>query len=96
MLMHPDAMKTYRSGAAQNQKFSSWLQKQDSKEVNCSFEQIEKIIQAKLSPSAYKYAAWWSNSISHPLMRQVVKIGWESKNLDLQKLKTRTFMEKYR
>ena len=91
--MHPDAMKTYRSGAAQNRKFSSWLQKQDSKEVNCSFEQIEKIIQAKLSPSAYKYAAWWSNSISHPLMRQVVKIGWESKNLDLQN-KTITFYEK--
>jgi hypothetical protein len=79
--------------AAQNRKFSSWLQKQDSKEVNCSFEQIEKIIQAKLSPSAYKYAAWWSNSTTHPLMRQVLKIGWESKNLDLQN-KTITFYER--
>ncbi len=74
-------------------KFCNWLKKQDSKEVNCSFEQIEKIIKVKLSDSAYKYAAWWSNSRTHPLMRQVLKIGWESKNLDLQN-KTITFYER--
>ena len=74
-------------------EFCSWLKKQDSKEVNCSFEQIEKIIEAKLPDSAYKYAAWWSNSTTHTLMRYVLKMGWESKNLDLQN-KTITFYER--
>ena len=74
-------------------EFCSWLKKQDSKEVNCSFEQIEKIGNGKLPDSAYKYAAWWSNSTTHTLMRYVLKMGWESKNLDLQN-KTITFYEK--
>ena len=74
-------------------KFCNWLKKQDSKEVNCSFEQIEKIGNGKLPDSAYKYAAWWSNSTTHTLMRYVLKMGWESKNLDLQN-KTITFYEK--
>ena len=81
------------SSSADCQKFCSWLKKQDSKEVNCSFEQIEKIIEAKLPDSAYKYAAWWSNSTTHTLMRYVLKMGWESKNLDLQN-KTITFYER--
>ena len=74
-------------------EFCSWLKKQDSKEVHCSFEQIEKITNGKLPDSAYKYAAWWSNSTTHTLMRYVLKMGWESKNLDLQN-KTITFYEK--
>ncbi|MFP6585333.1 MAG: hypothetical protein VB584_01375, partial [Candidatus Nitrosopelagicus sp.] len=73
--------------------FCNWLKKQDGKVVNCSFEQIEKITKCKLPDSAYKYAAWWSNSTSHTLMRYVLKMGWESKNLDLQN-KTITFCER--
>ena len=84
---------TLPTASAVSQKFCSWLKKQDSKEVNCSFEQIEKIGNGKLPDSAYKYAAWWSNSTTHTLMRYVLKMGWESKNLDLQN-KTITFYEK--
>lgn len=31
------------------------------KEVTLSFEQIERILNDKLPPSAYQYQAWWAN-----------------------------------
>ncbi len=31
------------------------------KEVILSFEQIERILNDKLPPSAYQYQAWWAN-----------------------------------
>ena len=33
----------------------------NQKEVALSFEQIERIINAKLPPSAYEYQTWWAN-----------------------------------
>jgi hypothetical protein len=31
------------------------------KEATLSFEQIERILNDKLPPSAYQYQAWWAN-----------------------------------
>ena len=86
-------MVTITTRSLQYQKFSGWLKKQDGEEVNCSFEQIEKIINAKLPNSAYKYAAWWSNHPSQPLMSQILKVGWQTKSFDLRK-KNITFYRK--
>ena len=65
--------------------FLKYLKDQHVNEVDCSFEQIEKILGFKLLRSAYKHAAWWSNSPSHPLMAQILEAGWESKYLDLRR-----------
>ena len=65
--------------------FLKYLKDQHVNEVDCSFEQIEKILGFKLPRSAYKHAAWWSNSPSHPLMAQILEVGWESKYLDLRR-----------
>ena len=35
----------------------------NQKEAALSFEQIERIINAKLPPSAYEYQQWWENGI---------------------------------
>ena len=86
-------MVSVRIGPDDYTSFLKYLKDQHVNEVDCSFEQIEKIGNGKLPDSAYKYAAWWSNSITHTLMRYVLKMGWESKNLDLQN-KTITFYEK--
>lgn len=34
---------------------------ESQKEVTMSFEQIERILNDKLPPSAYQYQAWWAN-----------------------------------
>lgn len=33
----------------------------NQREVALSFEQIERILNDKLPPSAYRYPAWWAN-----------------------------------
>src|SRR6185437_2184685 len=49
---------------------------------NLSFEEIEKILGEKLPSSAYQYDAWWSNSSSHPLMREILEAGWRREKVD--------------
>ena len=70
--------------------FLMFLHDHRDTEVKCSIERIERILGHNLQRSAYKYAAWWSNSPTHPLMKKVLEIGWESKNVDLRS-KTITF-----
>lgn len=48
-----------------------------------TFKEIEEIIGECLPNSAYQYDEWWSNSKSHPLMKQILKIGWFKDALDL-------------
>ena len=78
-------MVSVRIGPDDYTSFLKYLKDQHVNEVDCSFEQIEKILGFKLPHSAYKYAAWWSNSPSHPLMAQILEAGWESKYLDLRR-----------
>ncbi len=72
-------------------KFSQHLEK-CSNITHCTFSEIEKIIGESLPFSAYNYPAWWSNSPTHPLMKEVLKIGWNSQNLNL-KNKTISFFK---
>ena len=49
-----------------------------------SFNKIERILRRNLQQSAYKHKAWWSNSPTHPLMKQVLAVGWETTKVDLR------------
>jgi len=64
--------------------FLNYLHEHRDIEVKCSLGRIEQILGHNLQQSAYKYAAWWSNSPTHPLMKKVLEIGWESRNVDLR------------
>jgi len=65
--------------------FSNFLKNNEKDRLQLTFSEIEKILGSKLTPTSYKYAAWWSNSPTHPLMKEVLENGWISQGLNLKK-----------
>ena len=63
-------------------KFEEFLKTQNDS-INLKFSEIENII-GKLTSSAYEHKAWWSNSLTHPLMKEVLEAGWRSSNINLK------------
>ena len=57
------------------------------REVTLGFEQIEKILNDKLPPSAYEYWAWWANEKegNHVNARAWANAGWKVENVDFNK-----------
>ena len=57
----------------------------NQKEIVLSFEQIERIINAKLPPSAYEYQQWWENEKegNHVNARAWANAGWKVERLDV-------------
>ncbi|WP_456365879.1 PEGA domain-containing protein [Thermococcus sp.] len=52
--------------------------------VKLRFEEIERIISAKLPGSARKYRAWWGNDRTHPhAVKGWINAGWRVKRVDL-------------
>lgn len=61
----------------------AFLQSRSADEVPMTFAQIEKLIGAKLPPSA-KYRAWWSNNPDNSVMTKIwLKAGFRSEDVDL-------------
>ena len=56
----------------------------NQREVVLSFEQIERIINAKLPPSAYGYQQWWENEKegNHVNARAWANAGWKVEGVD--------------
>lgn len=54
------------------------------KEIALSFEQIERIINDKLPPSAYEYSAWWAyeKSPHQPEKVAIMNAGWKVESVD--------------
>jgi hypothetical protein len=50
------------------------------KEVTLTYEQIERILNDKLPPSASQHRAWWSNQKEgpHPEKQAWLDAGWKS------------------
>ena len=59
----------------------------NQREVVLSFEQIERIINDKLPPSAYGYQQWWDNEKegNHVNARAWANAGWKIKSVDFNK-----------
>ena len=53
-------------------------------EAEFSFSKIERILGYNLGTTAHKWSAWWSNSPTHPLMKQVLAVGWKTTKVDLR------------
>lgn len=52
---------------------------ENQRESRLGFEQIERILDAKLPPSAYEYQAWWANEKegNHVNARSWANAGWK-------------------
>ena len=61
------------------------------KEVTLSFEQIERIINAKLPSSAYGYPQWWENEKegNHVNARAWANAGWKVESVDFDRKQAR-------
>ena len=59
---------------------------ENQREITLGFEQIERILNAKLPPSAYGYQAWWANEKegNHVNARSWSNAGWKIESLDLK------------
>ena len=57
------------------------------KEVALSFEQIERIINAKLPSSAYEYQQWWDHETegNHVDKRAWANAGWKVEEVNFNK-----------
>src|SRR5467141_3361255 len=62
-----------------------FLRQQPANEVRMSFAQIERVIGAKLPPSAHDHRAWWSNNPSNSVMTKAwLEAGFESEQVDME------------
>jgi hypothetical protein len=62
-----------------------FLTKQSAHEICMSFAQIERVIGAKLPPSANEHRAWWSNNPSNSVMTKAwLDAGFRSEQVDLE------------
>ncbi len=62
-----------------------------AKEVTLSFEQIERILNDKLPPSAYEYLAWWANEKegNHVNARAWANASWKVESVDFNRKQAR-------
>src|SRR6266852_1748460 len=61
-----------------------FLRKQSVNEVQMTFVQIERVIDAKLPPRAQHHRAWWSNSPSNNVMTKIwLDAGYRSERVDM-------------
>lgn len=63
----------------------------NQKEVALSFEQIEKILNAKLPASAYEDQRWWDHEAegNHVNKRAWANAGWEIQSIDVSRKQAR-------
>lgn len=65
--------------AKKYEKLGEFLDRQSDPSVRLSFDQIEKILEAKLPKSAHDYDVWWSNSLVEGRHNEEwLKRGWQT------------------
>jgi hypothetical protein len=64
---------------------TEFLRKQALNEVQMTFAQIERVIDAKLPPKAQQHRAWWSNSPSNNVLTKAwLNAGFRSEQVDMK------------
>jgi hypothetical protein len=64
---------------------TEFLRRQSRALVRMSFDEIERVIGAKLPPSATRHRAWWSNNAENNVMTKAWKdAGFESEAVDMK------------
>lgn len=79
------ATHTTHTGAHKYEPLTEFLRRQSSAVVRMSFDEIERVIGAKLPPSAVHHRAWWSNNAQNNVMTKAWKdAGFESEEVDMK------------
>jgi hypothetical protein len=74
----------HKRGASKYRPLTAYLQAQRGDRVPMSFADIERVIGAKLPPSADSHRAWWSNNPTNNVMTSAwLDAGFESERVDL-------------
>jgi len=64
---------------------TEFLLRQSGAVVRMSFDEIERVIGAKLPPSAMLHRAWWSNNAQNNVMTRAWRdAGFESEDVDMK------------
>jgi hypothetical protein len=64
---------------------TAFLRRQSRALVRMSFDEIERVIGAKLPPSATHHRAWWSNNSQNNVMTKAwTDAGFESEDVDMK------------
>ena len=65
---------------------TEFLRRQSDAVVRMSFDEIERVIGAKLPPSATHHRAWWSNNAQNNVMTKAWRdAGFESEDVDMKR-----------
>lgn len=65
-------------------KLRDILEEQAEEAWKVSFSELERLIGAKLPPSAFKYPGWWSNNPSNNAMTKIwLEAGWRTEQVDV-------------
>ncbi|HZZ62343.1 MAG TPA: hypothetical protein VFE63_14420 [Roseiarcus sp.] len=73
------------SSLSKYQPLTMLLRGQRGARAPMTFAEIERVIGAKLPPSASKYRAWWSNNpLNNVMTKAWLDAGFESEDVDLK------------
>ena len=79
------ATHTTHAGTHKYEPLTNFLRRQSRAVVRMSFDEIERVIGAKLPPSATRHRAWWSNNAQNNVMTKAWKdAGFESEDVDMK------------
>ena len=77
---------THTAGSHKYKPLTEFLRRQSRAVVRMSFDEIERVIGAKLPPSALHHRAWWSNNAQNNVMTKAWKdAGFESEDVDMKR-----------
>ena len=76
---------TTHTGSHKYEPLTEFLRRQSRAVVRMSFDEIERVIGAKLPPSATHHRAWWSNNVQNNVMTTAWRdAGFESEDVDMK------------
>ena len=76
---------TARTASRKYEPLTEFLRRQSRAVVRMSFDEIERVIGAKLPPSAADHRAWWSNNLENNVMTKAwTDAGFESEDVDMK------------
>lgn len=76
---------TQHTVAHKYEPLTEFLRRQSRAVVRMSFDEIERVIGAKLPPSATRHRAWWSNNAQNNVMTRAWRdAGFESEDVDMK------------
>ena len=73
------------AGSQKYRPLTEFLRRQARAVVRLTFDEIERVIGAKLPPSAMRHRAWWSNNAQNNVMTKAWKdAGFASEDVDME------------